>query len=233
MVVTEVRRQEEAERSVKAVSLAKEGQWMNWNGLERRTIGWRDLWEMEANNISFIVKATYDVLPSPKNLHQWYGEDPTCVLCLTPATLKHILTGCKTSLTQGRYTWRHNQVLKSLAAALERKRTFINSLPSSASRSSKAPTFVQEGQKKPSSPPVRSEGQLAMALDWKMLVDIGQQLTFPLEIAATTLRPDLVLWSSSLKSVYIIELTVPWESSAEEAYERKKLHYTELAAQAQ
>ncbi|TWW62722.1 hypothetical protein D4764_04G0013690 [Takifugu flavidus] len=77
------------------------------------------------------------------------------------------------------------------------------------------------------------EEQLAMARDWKMLFDVGQQLTFPLEIAATTLRPDLVLWSSSLKSVYIIELTVPWESSAEEAYERKKLRYTELAAEAQ
>ncbi|TWW66492.1 hypothetical protein D4764_20G0005240 [Takifugu flavidus] len=72
-----------------------------------------------------------------------------------------------------------------------------------------------------------------MGRDWKMLVDIGQQLTFPLEIAATTLRPDLVLWSSLLKSVYIIELTVPWESSAEEAYEHKKLRYTELAAEAQ
>ena len=51
-----------------------------------------------------------------------------------------------------------------------------------------------------------------MARDWKMLVDIGQQLIFPAEIAATTLRPDLVLWSRSLKSVYITELTVPWEN---------------------
>ena len=116
MVVEEVRRQEEAERSAKAVSLVKQGQWMRWEGLEKRKLGWRDLWEMEASNISFILRATYDVLPSPKNLHQWYGEDPTCALCPTPATLKHILTGCKTSLTQGRYTWRHNQVLKSLAA---------------------------------------------------------------------------------------------------------------------
>lgn len=234
MVVTEVRRQEETKRSAKAVSLAKQGQWMNWHGLERRKLGWKDLWEMEANNISFIIKATYDVLPSPKNLHQWYGEDPTCGLCPAPATLNHILTGCKTSLTQGRYTWRHNQVLKCLAAALEKRRTFINSLPIRASMSSRGPTFVQAGQKKPSSPPVRLEdGQLALARDWKMLVDIGPQLTFPLEIAATNLRPDLVLWSPSLKSVYIIELTVPWEGSVEEAYERKKLRYTELAAEAQ
>ncbi|KAG7490126.1 hypothetical protein JOB18_028456 [Solea senegalensis] len=72
-----------------------------------------------------------------------------------------------------------------------------------------------------------------MARDWKMLVDIGQQIVFPSEIAVTTLRSDLVLWSPSIKSVNIIELTVPWESSTEEANERKKLRYTELAADAQ
>lgn len=50
-----------------------------------------------------------------------------------------------------------------------------------------------------------------------MLVNIGQKLVFLAEIAVTTLRPDLVLWSLSLKSVSIIELTVPWESSVVEA----------------
>lgn len=32
--------------------------------------------------------------------------------------------------------------------------------------------------------------------------------------------------------MYIIELTVPWVNSIEEAYEHKKLRYTELAANA-
>ncbi|KAL7867202.1 hypothetical protein AOLI_G00150160 [Acnodon oligacanthus] len=96
------------------------------------------------------------------------------------------------------------------------------------------PTFIREGQKKPNHAPAKLEaGQLDMAWDWKMLVDIGQQLIFPPEIAAATLRPDLVLWSPSLKSVYITELTVPWENSAEEVYKRKKLCHTELAADAQ
>lgn len=101
----DVRRQEEAERSAKAVSLAKQGQWMRWEGLEKRKLSWKELWEMETNNISFIIRATYDVLPCPKNLQQWYGEDSTCALCPTAATLKHILCGCKTSLTKGCYTW--------------------------------------------------------------------------------------------------------------------------------
>lgn len=71
-----------------------------------------------------------------------------------------------------------------------------------------------------------------MACDWKILVDIGQQLIFPPEIASTNLRPDLVLWFLSLKTAYIVELTVPWENFIEEAYECKKLRYAELAAEA-
>ncbi|CDQ81793.1 unnamed protein product [Oncorhynchus mykiss] len=130
------------------------GRWYNeslrWEGLERRKINWSELWQMEASNISFIIRAVYDVLPSPKNLHQWYGEDSTCPLCPAPATLRHIMTGCKTSLSQGRYTWRHNQVLKSLAVALETKRSATNSLPLKTSNPIKTTTFIREGRKGPS-----------------------------------------------------------------------------------
>ena len=233
LVVQEVRREEEAGRRAKAVAQAKQGQWMAWEGVEKRKISWKELWEMETFRASFTIRATYDVLPSPSNLSQWYGEDPTCPLCPSPATLKHILVGCKTSLTQGRYTWRHNQVLKCLAAVLESRRTSVNSLPPPSSRWKPTP-FVREGKKQASRTTARPDfGQLGRARDWKMLTDLDTKLCFPAEIASTNLRPDLVLWSASLKHVYIIELTVPWEGAVEEAYERKKLRYSELAADAQ
>lgn len=66
-----------------------------------------------------------------------------------------------------------------------------------------------------------------------MLVDVDQRLTVPSEIAITNLRPDLVLWSNSQRMVYFVELTVPWEDAVQEAFERKKLRYTELAAEAE
>lgn len=87
--------------------------------VEHRKLTWKDLREIEVNQISFIIRATCDVLSTPKNLKQWSGEDPSCGLYQTPATLNHILTGFKTRLSQGRYTWRHNLVLKELAIALE------------------------------------------------------------------------------------------------------------------
>lgn len=58
-----------------------------------------------------------------------------------------------------------------------------------------------------------------------MVADLGQRLFFQTEVVS---RPDLELWLASLHLVYIIELTVPWEDAVEEAYERKKLRYTEL-----
>lgn len=50
-------------------------------------------------------------------------------LCSVPASLEHILVGCKASLSQGRYTWRHNDILKCLAAELENKRVATNATP--------------------------------------------------------------------------------------------------------
>ncbi|KAK2864561.1 hypothetical protein Q7C36_003715 [Tachysurus vachellii] len=221
MVVQEVRREEEARRCAQAVAQAKQGQWMAWEGVKKLKISWKELWEMETFRASFTIRAAYDVLPSPTNLSQWYAEDPTCPLCPSLATLKHILVGCKTSLTQGHNTLRHNQ--KCLAAVLESRRTGVNALPPRHPSGSQHHLFI-----------IRSDSrQLGRARDWKLLADLNKKLCFPVEIAATNLRPDLLLWSASLKLVYIIELTVPWEGAVEEAYERKRLRYAELATDVQ
>ena len=65
------------------------------------------------------------------------------------------------------------------------------------------------------------------ARGWKMEVDLGKKLVFP-DIVQTKLRPDIVLWSEVGKKLVIVELTVPWESRCEEAFERKRGKYTEL-----
>ena len=70
-----------------------------------------------------------------------------------------------------------------------------------------------------------------MAYNGEILVDISQMLIFPQEVAPTSLRPDLVLWSPSLKTD-IMELTVPGQDSVEEGCKRNNLCHTELAAEA-
>ncbi|KAK6172576.1 hypothetical protein SNE40_016203 [Patella caerulea] len=53
-------------------------------------------------------------------------------------------------------------------------------------------------------------------------------MSFPAEIAATSLRPDIVIWSQGTRQAVLLELTVPWEDRIEEAYERKMAKYQQL-----
>lgn len=64
-----------------------------------------------------------------------------------------------------------------------------------------------------------------------MRVDLSRQFQFPCEITTTSLRPDIVVWSTKAKAVLLIELTVPLEEGIEATFERKKTKYSELAAE--
>ncbi|KAL7877268.1 hypothetical protein SRHO_G00039130 [Serrasalmus rhombeus] len=198
MVVEEIRRQEEASRCARAASQPQQGRWMRWNGIAKKKISWSELRNMESNRLSFIIKATYDILPTPANLHLWLGEDPACSLCSAPAGLKHILVGCKTCLSQGRYTWRHNQVLRCLASAIEEKRTATNAAPLNAHQEVQTSTaFIREGEKQPTRAPPTISSLIGTARDWQLRVDLDKSLVFPPNIAVSSLRADLVLWSNS------------------------------------
>src|SRR6266496_1996315 len=60
------------------------------------------------------------VLPTNSNLHRW-GKLPSdsCPNCAGAETENHILNNCPTSAEQGRYTWRHNAVLKILVQHIQ------------------------------------------------------------------------------------------------------------------
>lgn len=68
----------------------------------------------------------------------------------------------------------------------------------------------------------RCKGNLGTAKDWDVRVDIRRELKFPEEVAITSLRADIVLWSQAFKQVALIEPTVPQEERIEEANERKR-----------
>ena len=94
-----------------------------------------------------------------------------------------------------------------------------------------ASQFVQEGEKVNKT--IMRQGSLEYSCDCEMQVDLGGKLVVPQEIASTNLRPDIVLWSRSRMRIHFIELTVLWEALVVEAYERKKLRYVELGAEAE
>ncbi|XP_069107365.1 uncharacterized protein [Argopecten irradians] len=228
MAQAEIRSMDEEARQVKAVSMRQQGSWTHWEGVRQRKVSWNDIWKMEGHRLSFLLKSTYDLLPSPTNLFTWGIKDNAeCVLCRKPANLAHVLTSCQVALSDGRYTWRHDQVLKEVAASLDRARRKKRTI----SKGPKFVTFVKSGTRATGN--VEAGGILATARDWEMRADIQQRMGFPAEVASTPLRPDVVLWSRSSKQVVLVELTVPWEDRMEEANERKQQKYQQLVEECQ
>ena len=70
--------------------------------------------------LSFLLKAGSDTLPTALNLKRMRIQcDGSCKLCRNPRpTTAHILSGCPEALSQGRYTWRHDSVLKCICKSL-------------------------------------------------------------------------------------------------------------------
>ena len=92
-----------------AVGQRNQGTWTKWENVKDRAGTWRNLKHMEPKKLGFLVKAVYNVLPTPVNLHAWgLTTSDRCRACGKTASLKHILTGCEYALRS--YTWRHNEV---------------------------------------------------------------------------------------------------------------------------
>ncbi|XP_060744927.1 uncharacterized protein LOC132858560 [Tachysurus vachellii] len=224
LVQGEVRAAVEEERSSKAVGMARQGAWTRWEQAVERKITWADLWRAEPHRIKFLVQAVYDVLPSPSNLYTWGLVDtPGCVLCQRKGTLEHILSCCPRALGEGRYRWRHDQVLKTIAENIQA--TINNCWKSKHPK--QTISFIRAGEKPERSARVTS-GLLNTAQDWQLKVDLCRQLKFPQHVVNTTLRPDIVLVSEGTKNLVMLELTVPWEDRMEEAFERKRAKYEGL-----
>ena len=106
----------EETRLAKMVGLSQQGAWTSWKNYVRRRIIWSDLWKADLSQLRFQIQADYDLLPSPSNLHTMGKSDtPACQLCGGKGTLRHLLSGCARSLSEGRYRWRNDPVLKVIA----------------------------------------------------------------------------------------------------------------------
>ena len=83
----------------------------NENGVWNRIMG-----SLPPGQLSFLLRAVSDTLPTPLNLRRWrFRTDFKCHLCgSVHPTVLHILNACPTALNQGRFTWRHDSVLNAL-----------------------------------------------------------------------------------------------------------------------
>ncbi len=127
LTISEVTSDEEYGYKIKAVSQGQQGKLTMWEAVSDGVLTWADLWRMPHTRLSFLIRATYDTLPSPQNLKLWFGVEESCQLCgHQNPSLQHVLSSCKTALTQGHYVWRHDQILHMLAEVIEARRLEVN-----------------------------------------------------------------------------------------------------------
>ena len=143
--------------------------------------------KLPKNIYNFTQRYLNNTLPTLKNMCRWKKKDNSlCFSCLQPQTLQHVVSGCKIHLKEGRYNWRHDSILKTLA-------DFIIS--------------------------VNKQVEIYVDLDLP-----GYRS--PCIVTGESERPDIVI---TLKDkIYIIELTVGFETRIKDNAHRKKEKYLNL-----
>ena len=233
-VMERVEKNMEQERTVELGSLELQCRWAAWREeVLAMDMSWHSLFTMGDSMVGFVLSAVYGTLMTPSLVSKWKeDEDGMCKLCMNaPGSIKHILSGCPVALGQGRYRWRHDKVLQQISDQVKfhcDKR--VNNPKRSIGRIKKDIKFIPAGERIKTSKRnnYNDFGVLTEAKDWKVLSDLEHQLKFPAEITDTRLRPDLVLYSTSLKRVVWWELTCPSEERITESHEYKLDKYSSL-----
>ncbi len=160
------------------------------NIVKNSTLAFNSLWssvhsKLPKNIFNFSLRYINNSLPTRKNLVKWgLSSSADCSFCFCPVSLLHVISGCKTYLDEGRYTWRHNSVLNLIASSLldvERSKMYVD-----------LPGFIS-----------------------------------PSVITGDELRPDLLLTIEN-KILYILELTVGFETNLKTNSDRKHEKYLTL-----
>ena len=228
-MTTEIGKQENQKLYAKAVQQSLQGKWTRWESIVSRDMSFNSMLRASPKLVSFTLGVTFDTAGSPANLKRWgLSDSDNCSLCGKPkCTVGHILAGCKVSLASGRFRFRHDSVLKVLAHHI-----LLASKNNARPRSARTVEFVRAGSVAKNNPKkvLPPEGILSQASDWILLADVGKQLVFPSHVCVTSLRPDLVVYSNSLRKVVIIELTCPMEENLELWYNLKTIKYSDLVA---
>ena len=225
MVTGTIREREEEKRNIKMVQLAKQGACTRWE-VPVKQLSHKDILESSTTSLKFLVKSVYDLLPTPANKNIWFGSDEKCLLCGNESNLNHVLASCNVALAQGRYRWRHDQVLKEIAKLTEERVTNSHLIPLAQQ---KAIPFVKEGTKsKNSKSKTVPVSYFDGAKDWNLQIDLNKHVKIPKDILETNLRPDLVVTSEKKKMLGMMELTVPYEDRIEVSREMKRGKYQKI-----
>ena len=218
---------------VKDLNKCLQGAWTRLEDVHPFDFSWSNL--INTRNpklISWVLNASTDCLTTPAVLTIWgLSNSDRCDICEKQGSLSHILSCCQTALKQGRYDWRHDSVLKTLEIPIRKRLEKHNTSP--FKKVDRTIQFVPEGARRRTKKAKQDRPTcLDEARDWECVVDYKDSpYVFPVHICVTAQRPDILIWSDSLRSVIMIELTCPMEENIMDARTRKEIRYKDLIDQ--
>ena len=111
----------EAQHKEHINTLVKQGHFLKLAENENSDAIWKSyIFDLKKGTMKFCLNAATNTLPTADNLFMW-GKSTTdkCKLCKGRETTCHVLANCPVSLEQGRYTWRHNNVINYILSCLD------------------------------------------------------------------------------------------------------------------
>ena len=101
-------------------TLVKQGKYLELCQLEQNDATWKGyIYNLPRGTMKFLLNSSIDTLPTKVNLKMWGKVSNDKCRCGTRQTLNHILNCCGPSLREGRYTYRHDNVLSYISKCLD------------------------------------------------------------------------------------------------------------------
>ena len=110
-------------------TLLKQGDFLRFAEQEKYDPSWNSiLYNLPKGTMKFILNSFTNTLPTQDNLKLWGKSfSDKCHLCKNRDSTLHCLNGCKVALNQGRYTWRHNNILQYIVNSVDTSRFSVYS----------------------------------------------------------------------------------------------------------
>ena len=124
-----VKNREQLFNHVKTLTL--QGNFLALATIEHEDAIWKSyMYNLKKGTMKFLLNAAIDTLPTQANLHRWKkSTSDKCKVCRGVQTTSHILNICKVSLENGKFLWRHNNIVNYVQCLDTTKFTVHSDLP--------------------------------------------------------------------------------------------------------
>ena len=108
--------------------LLKQSDFLNITLQQQQDATWQSyLFNLKKGTMKFILNASINTLPTQDNLKLWNkSTSDKCALCGNRDSTLHTLSGCRVALDQGRYTWRHDNIVKYITDSIDSTKYTVN-----------------------------------------------------------------------------------------------------------